>query len=61
MVKSVAIAKGSSRCRLLVAQPIARDPSSAVRMSEGFPSKIEAAGRPVRAAFGETQAKLPLD
>jgi hypothetical protein len=30
-------------------------------MSEGFPSKIEAAGRPVRAAFGETQAKLPLD
>jgi hypothetical protein len=30
-------------------------------MSEAFLSKIEAAARRVRAAFGETQAKLLLD
>jgi hypothetical protein len=36
-------------------------PTSAVRMSEAFLSKIEAAARRVRAAFGETQAKLLLD
>ena len=38
-----------------------RHPSSALRMSEAFLSKIEAAARRVRAAFGETQAKLLLD
>lgn len=38
-----------------------RHPTSAVRMSEAFLSKIEAAARRVRAAFGETQAKLLLD
>jgi hypothetical protein len=38
-----------------------RHPTSAVRMSEAFLSKIEAAARRVRAVFGETQAKLQLD
>jgi hypothetical protein len=38
-----------------------RHPTSAVRMSEAFLSKIEAAARRVRAVFCETQAKLQLD
>lgn len=38
-----------------------RHPNSAVWMSEAFLSKIEAAARRVRAAFGETQTKLLLD
>ena len=37
-----------------------RHPTSALRMSEAFLSKIEAAARRVPAAFGETQAKLLL-
>ena len=36
-------------------------PTAAIRMSEVFLSKIEAAARRVRAAFGETQEKLQLD
>ncbi|MEO6277368.1 TniQ family protein [Roseateles sp.] len=38
-----------------------RHPTSAVRMSDAFLSKIEAAARRVRATFGETQAMLLLD
>ena len=38
-----------------------RYPTAAVRMSEAFLSKIEAAAQRVRAAFGETQEKLRLD
>lgn len=38
-----------------------RYPTAAIRMSEAFLTKIEAAARRVRAAFGETQEKLLLD
>ena len=47
--------------RIGLADRSVRHPTSAVRMSEVFLSKIEATSRRVRAAFGETQAKLLLD
>ena len=47
--------------RICLGDRSVRYPTAAVRMSEAFLSKIEAAAQRVRAAFGETQEKLRLD
>ena len=47
--------------RICLGDRSVRYPTAAVRMSEAFLSKIEAAAQRVRADFGEIQEKLRLD